>query len=124
MKIDTHGISKAEFAELISFCDICRTYMTKRSIVYHRNCCHGPKAQSAAQAGVVASETVTKRLMRLLASGDPAGGLSEAQFCSLFFKCPDCFFFMTLGLARYHDCMAEAEVDAIAALYTNDDSDS
>lgn len=43
-----------------------------------------------------------------MTGGDPAGGLSEARFCSLFFKCPECFDFMTWDVARYHDCGFDA----------------
>lgn len=101
IQIDTKGISKADFAELIAFCSSCKTYMTRRSVVSHKRC--GYRAHPAYE------ESPTKTLLRLLVtSGDHTGGLSEAQFCALFSRCPHCFLFMTWDAARFHDCIFDA----------------
>lgn len=101
IQIDTKGISKADFAELIAFCSSCKTYMTRRSVVSHKRC--GYRAHPAHE------ESPTKTLLRLLVtSGDHTGGISEAQFCALFSRCPHCFLFMTWDAARFHDCIFDA----------------
>lgn len=86
--------------------------MTQRSSIYHRNCLTVLQTRAAAQANIpgFASESGTKRLLRLLTCGDPIGGLTEAQFCSLFSRCSYCLRFMTWEVSEDHDCLVDAEV--------------
>lgn len=113
MRIDTKGIPRVRFAELISFCSVCRTYMTKRSALYHGWCDGSRSSQNSRRAIAAKQESATKTLLRLLTS-DPAGGVPEALFCSLFSTCPDCHFFMTWDASRFHDCFdsLHAEVNS------------
>lgn len=103
VQIDTKGISKAQFEDLIAFCSVCHMYMTRRSAPFHRGCQVGG-SDSINSESESYNECATQTLLRLLTCGDPMGGLSEAQFCSLFSVCPRCIVFMTQDAARFHDC--------------------
>lgn len=106
-QIDTTGISQAQFFELIAFCSKCRTYMTKMSIVFHRQC-HGPRVTTRGRLLAESSQTEspTKTLLRLIAYvAEPLVGISETKFCSLFSKCPRCSTYMTWDAARHHSCL-------------------
>lgn len=87
--------------------------MTRRSAAFHRGC--GPTHPGHGHGsgyhprGESRTESVTKTLLRLLTCGDPAGGVSETQFCSLFSMCPHCLVFMTWDAARFHTCFEEEE---------------
>lgn len=116
IRIDTKGISKAQFAELIAFCSICHTYMTRRSAAFHRGGCHPSHGGFNHPHGSNSTESATKTLLRLLTCGNPAGGVSETRFCSLFSMCPRCLIFMTWDAARFHECFeGEENLEASAS---------
>lgn len=77
--------------------------MTRRSAAFHRGC-HRNRGSKHQAHGFRMIESATKTLLRLLTCGDPAGGVSETQFCSLFSMCPRCLIFMTWDAARFHVC--------------------
>lgn len=120
IKLDTNGITMAQFADLISVCAICRTYMTKRSFVSHAHCSsNGARTRGTQGLGIrwhdtpsgASAQDATRVVLRLLAYGDPRGGIPETTFYSLFSKCPHCFLFMTWDAARYHDCLFDEMMD-------------
>lgn len=88
--------------------------MTRRSAAFHRGCAPnhpGHGNSSYHPRGESRTESVTKTLLRLLTCGDPTGGVSETQFCSLFSMCPRCLVFMTWDAARFHNCFEEEDLE-------------